>query len=615
MPDERDDSAELFECCQCGAECEDTDCTVEGDDTYCDNCHSDTFSCCDDCRNSYRIDEGYTLANGHTAICQTCYAGDYFTCDNCCEVYYCDDYRGDGYCAECHRENCCDDGEWDTGCSPLFSGSARLGSARRYGIELETDSCPKHEDLFGNTCFGSKHDGSINGKEFVSPVLCGDTGLDAVSHLCDFASRNRWKVNSTCGFHLHLDMTREDNEACRAVAIAYCLTARVWQAFMPESRRKNHYCADLQWSPEDVKRAPCFNEFCGIQGRYQWFNLAAYCEHRTFEVRLHCGTLNADKVINWVKAHTRFIDAISDMTVDQVEQTFAGRTVSELFRIIAELWDDEDLTRFYENRANEFGTHFYAGEAGKLADVLIECCEDVETDASTVAEVSDQFSRSAGLFGEPSTQADLHGMAEYIAEPYNMPDHAALDLRIASLRLRLARRAASNCRDELAPLLNRADAALSNSVDAILKYRRAVRLREAAKRTIARNAKPLRAWQCYLNASRAASRVVNNATACRDCSDYYRTYNSRYYSSSIESYTLDAICQSEQFEREYERFRKLSDCLAGVQFSADLEQATDSLSFYAQSVAKALPACVKYQRQVWADQDAAREAEQLAMAS
>jgi hypothetical protein len=73
---------------------------------------------------------------------------------------------------------------------------------------------------------------------------------------------------------------------------------------------------------------------------------------------LHTATLDADKVCNWVKAHTRFIDWAAGKTLDEIDEIFGGigSSTKSKFRAIATIWADTELTDFYGSRAREFGT-------------------------------------------------------------------------------------------------------------------------------------------------------------------------------------------------------------------------------------------------------------------
>jgi hypothetical protein len=91
-------------------------------------------------------------------------------------------------------------------------------------------------------------------------------------------------------------------------------------------------------------------------GRYKWCNWDAYNEHQTCEIRLHSGTVNRDKIINWAKVHAYFIDGIVKLqragkTDREIHDMFVGKSIQEVWSAVAGLIDDAELCRFYEKRA------------------------------------------------------------------------------------------------------------------------------------------------------------------------------------------------------------------------------------------------------------------------
>jgi len=386
-------------CDKCSFEC--TDCgevfaidgrmTSEAGDEYCESCYGDAFYSCESCGCEVASDDTHTSEDGHGPYCEGCYDEKYAHCEACgCEVRsdylrvpeygdggYCDDCFSERYCTcdncgcEMHVDNAHTDGDgcycadcaegetWTPGGKVYSDKTARMKSARFFGVELETDSCRGYEASRTRHCFGAKEDGSINGKEFISPPMQGDAGLEEIERFCKVA-RN-WAVDKSCGYHLHLDMTNEEIGGLRSICYAYYLTARVWASFVSHTRRDNSYCEPIQWEPEYLPTSGYeFRYWAGRQNRYQWFNVASYGRHTTFEIRLHGGTLAVDKVANWVKAHVRFADWASKQSMAELRRLFSGRGLCMMFDVMADVWADADLTEYYRERAAEFGTQYPA---------------------------------------------------------------------------------------------------------------------------------------------------------------------------------------------------------------------------------------------------------------
>lgn len=379
--------------CQfCGsneAETETTACTACGDETnrgdLCEDCHQENHITCDACGTEVPADQTSTIDTTRETVCNDCAASQYTECDACGRTYHNDNIRQhnyDDWCdgcfhdnhAECnacgemfHRDSlnwaeadcyCHDCYEECSGCKgKKFTRQTdlceRVGSLRTFGVELETSECEDFTKLSGKTYFTSKYDGSISGEEFVTGVLSGDEGLDAVSDFCDSADDLGFAIDRQCGYHLHVGVGDLSEDQRKAVAKAYYYSQRLWQSFVSESRRSNSYCPDLRWTDTDVDNCDNFEWFCD-QDRYQWFNLAAWGKHQTFEVRLHGASLNGRKINNWIIAHIRFIEYVANYGYSELK----GKSGDEQFAVLCKIWDSPRLARYYQRRAEKFGTTY-----------------------------------------------------------------------------------------------------------------------------------------------------------------------------------------------------------------------------------------------------------------
>ena len=63
----------------------------------------------------------------------------------------------------------------------------------------------------------------------------------------------RFDVDDKCGFHLHIDARNLDVTTLKRVALAYIRMESVWQSFVPDSRRDNHYCGRIRWSASAIR--------------------------------------------------------------------------------------------------------------------------------------------------------------------------------------------------------------------------------------------------------------------------------------------------------------------------------------------------------------------------
>jgi len=335
---------------------------------------------CDEC-GQRKPRKQFSVANG---ICLECFDRYFQFCENCGAVLHrlasrthysgtreiAFTYNGQVICWRCrnnleaqNRRECWPRKALDTSAATY----TRLGSGRKYGVEIETASCNRYEDLHGHTNFGCKDDCSISGMEFDSPVLYGDEGLDYIVNFLNFAADNDWTVDEDCGCHTHYDMRDENYHQLCSTAYAYRKTIALWEALVPSWRHHHSYSHAPGWTCSDFKQVATNSNFRGIAAaddfdrfnefvdyfdcdRYEFVNLRAYGQYRTFEVRILEGTCDASVICNWITVHCRFIDAVKDMSFDEIDDFF-GRTRSTNFDGLAKLIDDEDIEAWLKQRA------------------------------------------------------------------------------------------------------------------------------------------------------------------------------------------------------------------------------------------------------------------------
>jgi hypothetical protein len=279
-----------------------------------------------------------------TPICVDCFDDSCFNCEGCGVTCWNDEGHGpDGtLCCDCAEQ-----------ANPTeFPGReeyTRIGK-RRYGVEIETDTCGGG---LTPAYFISKYDGSIRGREFASKVLYGDAGLEAIEALCQYGKKNGWTVDHRCGLHIHLDMRKEKTKALKAAALAYLLTYEVWKSLVDLDRAENTYCQPSYADMAKIKEIKKFTDFAQNQTRYEWINFAAYAKFKTFEVRLHQGSVDATEICNWIRIHTIFMDWATSMSFTKVKNRLLSKTTEERFEFIMGLCHhagQHDLVEYYSNK-------------------------------------------------------------------------------------------------------------------------------------------------------------------------------------------------------------------------------------------------------------------------
>ena len=330
---------------------------LSGDEMWCDSCADSHATRCDNCGELVTTAESV----GTDSICGRCLSEDYFTCAGCGEFHHNDDCvvcRDVCYCNDCGHSNDVADfsarGWKSDGCI------TETGSARKFGVEIETSECGGGAALANHGAWAAKEDCSISGKEFVSVVLSGDSGLQAIRDFSDFAADHDFEVDNDCGLHIHLDLRSESDESKWAAAYAYAITERLWFSFVNRDRHDNQYCQSISWDSTDcIDLARAGVEYASWVfriSRYHWVNVAAYYRHKTIEIRLHHATCDEEEICNWIKAHVRFIDWAVTIGLDGLTEKLTGKTVAEQFEVITrEAWQDDTLASFYAERSNRAG--------------------------------------------------------------------------------------------------------------------------------------------------------------------------------------------------------------------------------------------------------------------
>jgi len=242
--------------------------------------------------------------------------------------------------------------------SPITITHDRIGSPRCFGVELEyQEVSPDYEDMERHTSFGAKNDCSLDsGGEFDSPILYGDQGLEECEKFCNLTN-SAFDTGIGAGYHLHLDMRAETCEGIKRIALAYHYTKDFWLSLVPHSRRNFTYCR-----PHEYKRCDTLsiadeesrNNFVYQCDKYEWCNWSAYFNHKTVEIRCHHATRDAREITNWAIAHTRFCDAMADISVGRITRLFASKDAKHTMREMRAILRAPEVSEHLANLNRKF---------------------------------------------------------------------------------------------------------------------------------------------------------------------------------------------------------------------------------------------------------------------
>lgn len=193
-------------------------------------------------------------------------------------------------------------------------------------------------------------DASVNGGyELVSPVLKGQRGLDEIKAVCEALAEVGALINKSCGFHAHFgtDDFKDSISVWRNLYINYATLEEDIDAFMPPSRRHNRYCSSLKvrnWREKMDSAQTLVDLERAVTNRSRYFKLnsQSYWRHGTVEFRQHSGTIEFDKIKNWLLFCARFVDFSKRERLDR-----GGECALEKFL-------DRGLADFYKQRKQKF---------------------------------------------------------------------------------------------------------------------------------------------------------------------------------------------------------------------------------------------------------------------
>jgi len=156
---------------------------------------------------------------------------------------------------------------------------------------------------------GSLSDRNGIGMEVVSPILRGEADFEQIRKVSEVligANRNRpvCRINRTCGLHCHNGLPRREHNLPKNIFRLYHHFESVFDSLQPESRRgnANGYARPTTYTAR-MNEATTLDQLRTAYGydRYRKVNMESIWRHGTIEYRQHAGTVEAEKIIEWVK--------------------------------------------------------------------------------------------------------------------------------------------------------------------------------------------------------------------------------------------------------------------------------------------------------------------------
>lgn len=259
-------------------------------------------------------------------------------CDRCCRCVVCpscdERCNASSYCDGCSS---CEDCGCKCSSQLTFHGEPSPTFPRYIGLEIEC-GCARTDRIHKvATWWGGKldHDGSISfghDLEFVTAPARGAKLEEQVRDVCDALDLSDAKVDTSCGLHVHVGAKDLTVSQLLTVARLYARVESGLYSIVAPSRRSGQYSgawgskfeealvfddaplhtrkdrldAAIYGSLSEAKRAEANRSKHSC--RYHGLNFNSLILYGTLEFRLHHGTTNADKILNWAAVCTAIVE-------------------------------------------------------------------------------------------------------------------------------------------------------------------------------------------------------------------------------------------------------------------------------------------------------------------
>lgn len=264
---------------------------------------------------------------------------------------------------------------------------------RLIGVEIEAYG--GDHSIFANRAVegvGWSDDGSIDGDntiEVQTPPASADKLEYILEETCTAMREAGFKVNRSCGLHIHLDGAGiKDAKTMSRIISAYYLAEPIIHAMLPPSRRNNSFCIPIRrkfkyptisyllnnaetanhhavlrrWYGREADDSDIDNEW-GSHSKYPTYgercyglNLHSLVSFGHLEIRYHSSTLSAKKIKNWARFNLALVNwARNGITREMASRISSAKTLTGKQKLLFNaLGLEKDLRRYITKRINEF---------------------------------------------------------------------------------------------------------------------------------------------------------------------------------------------------------------------------------------------------------------------
>ena len=204
------------------------------------------------------------------------------------------------------------------------------------------------------------------GYELVSPPLKGREGLEQLKKACEALKEARASVDRRCGLHVHHDINDYNAKQIANIFAIYIKLEKTIDTFVPNSRRANNntYCKSLfqgttqQAILDKLKAVNSIEDIRRIwYTRYVKVNFQSYVKYGTIEFRQHSGTIEFDKMYNWILLTQQIVN----MAATPVQKIYKPendnlQSMRNILRLIPAKGATKEVAamfKWYRNRAKQ----------------------------------------------------------------------------------------------------------------------------------------------------------------------------------------------------------------------------------------------------------------------
>lgn len=239
-------------------------------------------------------------------LCPDCMRGGKALCHTCGTVFM-KGTAGGNHCSNCDVKP----GIWASVHAPIGGPViVETRSHRPFAVEIESYRVPSQaiapRDSIPN--WVEAQDGSIHPPEddeeevseiveWRSPPFVGDAGLETLRRQVLKIRDMGFRTNRTCSVHAHIDISDTSTVEREALHRFGTWIEGDIYSFVAPSRREVIYARPLSEQSRSGSE------------RYKWLNIEpAFERHKTVEVRLHHGTVDSERIVEWLKVCLRIVE-------------------------------------------------------------------------------------------------------------------------------------------------------------------------------------------------------------------------------------------------------------------------------------------------------------------